>query len=244
MITREEILVLLANSQAALERAIIVLQGRQTADERVAGATKHVNGRGWSAYDAGYMGQIYDWIMVGTTPKGQNHTNMRGEIKRGYGKALGTTLTAGQAAACRKIVVKYVGQLLEEAQAKATPPVEAPQVSPMLALVVAVVRDHTEGMAPEAIASYLAAHGWRVEQPQEQPQEPAAIAEELKSLPLTRNPNRPPPSLTRQLRKRQPSPPMGQALKTPASSQKERRPCHPFGWQGLHHLIEIELLIA
>lgn len=159
MITREEILVLLANSQAALERAIIVLQGRQTADERVAGATKHVNGRGWSAYDAGYMGQIYDWIMVG--------------------KALGTTLTAGQAAACRKIVVKYVGQLLEEAQAKATPPVEAPQVSPMLALVVAVVRDHTEGMAPEAIASYLAAHGWRVEQPQEQPQEPAAIAEEL-----------------------------------------------------------------
>jgi hypothetical protein len=182
MITREGILALLATSQVALERAIIVLQRRQTVDEQVAGATKHQNGRGWSAYDAGYMGQMYDWIMVGTTPKGQTHTTMRGESKRGYGKSLGSTLTGAQVTACRKIVVKYVGQLLEEAQAKAgeaAPPVEAPQVSPMLALVVAVVRDHNEGMEPEAIASYLTAHGWRVEQPQESPQEPASVPEEL-----------------------------------------------------------------
>lgn len=184
MITKAAILSLLETSQAAVERAIIVLQGRQTVDERVAGTTKHVNGRGWSAFHAGFMSEMYDWIQVGTTPKGQTYTTAKGETKRGYGKALGTTLTGGQLAACRKILMGkdqkggYVGQLLEEAQAKAgeaAPPVEAPQVLPMLALVLAVVRDHTEGMEPEAIASYLTAHGWRVEQPQE----PAAIAEEL-----------------------------------------------------------------
>lgn len=180
MATREMIVALLASSQVAVERAIIVLQGRQTADEQVAGTTKHQNGRGWNAFDAAYMTEMFDWIKVGTTPKGQTYTTSRGQSKRGYGKELGTTLTAGQLTACRRVLGKYVGQLLEESQAKAgQAPAKAPQVSAMLTLVLAVVRDHNEGMEPETIASYLAAHGWRVEQPQEQPQEPASVPEEL-----------------------------------------------------------------
>jgi hypothetical protein len=65
----------------------------------------------------------------------------------------------------------------------------------MLALVLAVVRDATEGMEAEAIASYLTAHGWRVaalgslpQEPQEQPQEPAPLAEEFKLDPEPQTP--------------------------------------------------------
>jgi hypothetical protein len=185
MITKAGILALLETSQVAVERAILVIQARQTSDEQAAGQTKHVNGRGWSAFDAPFMGKMYDWIMVGTTPRGQQFQG-----KSGYSKALGTTLTGGQLAACRKVLMGikdgkatggYTGQLLEEAQAKAgLAPAPAPvEVGPMLALVLAVLHDATEGMEAPAIASYLTAHGWRVEQPQEQPQEPAPLAEEF-----------------------------------------------------------------
>jgi pyruvate/2-oxoglutarate dehydrogenase complex dihydrolipoamide acyltransferase (E2) component len=191
MITKAGILALLETSQVAVERAILVIQARQTSDEQAAGQTKHVNGRGWSAFDAPFMGKMYDWIMVGTTPRGQQFQG-----KPGYGKALGTTLTVGQLAACRKVLMGikegkatggYAGQLLEEAQAKAglapaPAPAPAPtptEVGPMLALVLAVLHDATEGMEAPAIANYLTTHGWRVEQPQEQPQEPAPLAEEF-----------------------------------------------------------------
>lgn len=184
-ITKAGILALLETSQVAVERAILVINARQTSDEQAAGVTKHQNGRGWSAFDAPFMGQMAKWIQTGTTPRDQG----------GYGKKLGTTLTGGQLRACRKVLMGikdgkatggYAGQLLEEAQAKAGQAAPAPapaEVAPMLALVLAVIRDATEGMEAEAIASYLTAHGWRVAAlgslPQEQPQEPAPLAEEF-----------------------------------------------------------------
>lgn len=185
MITKAGILALLETSQVAVERAILVIQARQTSDEQAAGQTKYVNGRGWSAFDAPFMGKMYDWIMVGTTPRGQQFQG-----KSGYSKALGTTLTGGQLAACRKVLMGikdgkatggYTGQLLEEAASGRLRQGQGQGQAPplLVALVLAVLHHATEGMEAPAIASYLTAHGWRVEQPQEQPQEPAPLAEEF-----------------------------------------------------------------
>jgi len=175
-VTRESILALLETDQRAVERAVLVMQARQTADEQV-GVTRHDNGRGWNAYDAAFGREMYDWIMLGTTPRDKTHTNGKGEARRGYGKALGTTLLPKQAAAVRKMLSKYVGQLLEEAQAKAAnvqpATVQPATVQPatvtapddMLILVRAVIADAEGGELPENIAAYLAAAGWRVTAP-------------------------------------------------------------------------------
>jgi hypothetical protein len=194
-VTREGLLKLLNENQAAVERAVLVLQARQTADEQH-GVTKHENGRGWSAYDAKFGRDMFDWIMLGTTPSDQTYTGANNVARRGYGKRLGTTLLPNQLKAVRKMVAKYVGQLLEEAQAKAGQPAAQPapqkveeQPADMLSLVRMVIHDAEEGMSPEAIASYLTAHGWTVTGPSlPAPESPLAAPETSEELDLDPEP--------------------------------------------------------
>lgn len=89
---------LLMASKAACARAVLALYARQTEDERSEGATRHSNGRGFSAYDAEFMTSI---------AKALPRYNMN--------------LTDKQLARCRKILPRYRRQLLEIAQEKGAP---------------------------------------------------------------------------------------------------------------------------
>lgn len=90
--TRADVVAMLNGSPAAVERALITLFERQTSDEQQTDTTRHENGRGFSAADAGlfsfYAKQIQD----------------------------GKHLRPGQLNRCRRNgrIQRYTGQLLEE----------------------------------------------------------------------------------------------------------------------------------
>jgi hypothetical protein len=62
---------LLTTSDRAVERAIVCLYNRQTADEKSEGNTKHSNGRGFSASDAPKGSYMAKWILSGKHLTGQ-----------------------------------------------------------------------------------------------------------------------------------------------------------------------------
>ena len=96
MVNSEYIMYLLATNNAAVERAMIVLYNRQTFDEIESKQTKHLNGRGFSACDAKLGTYLAQYI------KSDRH------------------LTGKWLNAARLMSFKYVGQLLEEAEIKAS----------------------------------------------------------------------------------------------------------------------------
>ena len=81
-----------------VERAIVVLYKRQTADERISESTRVHNGRGFNAFDAKMGTYMAKWILDG------KHLN---------GKWLEKA---------RKMLQKYTRQLLEIAAERATQP--------------------------------------------------------------------------------------------------------------------------
>lgn len=82
---------LLRENDRAVERAMVVLYQRQTADEQAQGNTKHTNGRGFSACHA-YKGSYYArWCQSGRR------------------------LTGTYIDHAREIALNYVQQLLDEA---------------------------------------------------------------------------------------------------------------------------------
>lgn len=56
--TKESIKELLAKSDKAVYRALIVLFERQTSDEQASESTTHKNGRGFSAFDAEFLSSL------------------------------------------------------------------------------------------------------------------------------------------------------------------------------------------
>jgi hypothetical protein len=56
---------LLETNDRAVERALVVLLERQTADERIAETTKHDNDRGFLPYDAKIMTSMAKWVRSG-----------------------------------------------------------------------------------------------------------------------------------------------------------------------------------
>lgn len=98
--TKAEILQLLQSNDRAVERALIALYQRQTADEKLAETTSHVNRVGFSPAHA------------------QKFTSFAKQILRGY------HLTARQLAFCRYVtngnsrIGRYWAQLVEVANAK------------------------------------------------------------------------------------------------------------------------------
>lgn len=101
--TVESIKDLLGNSNAAVERALIVLYERQTADEQVSAVTSHKNGRGFNAIDAEIL------------------TSFACQVEKNVGRGLklGQCLSEKQMVLARKKVVRYVKQLVEVANEKA-----------------------------------------------------------------------------------------------------------------------------
>ena len=93
--TPDSIKDLLANNPRAVERAILVLFARQTADEQAYSVTHNDNSRGFSAAHASKGSYYARWIQSGRNLTGHHLEN------------------------ARRITSRYTRQLLEEIQLKA-----------------------------------------------------------------------------------------------------------------------------
>jgi len=103
-----QIVELLKTNNYAIERALIVLYERQTADEQSSEATHNKNGAGFTAFDAAIFSSFAKQI-----------------IENKYGKPNGCRLSINQFAICRKTnkygkmkIAKYARQLAEIAAEK------------------------------------------------------------------------------------------------------------------------------
>lgn len=133
--TNESIKQLLATSNAAVERGLVVLLSRQTSDEVASQNTKHRNGRGFSAFDAEILTSFATQI----------------ERKLARGVKLGECLSEKQMVIARKRVPSYAGQLAEEANAKAAPQAKLVEVEVMKP----GVRFHAYGMGNDVEAEWM-----------------------------------------------------------------------------------------
>jgi hypothetical protein len=104
--TRESIRALLIRSDAAVEEALLRLHARQTSDEKRGKDAKHRNSRGFSAAHAFRGSKYAEWII-----------GMRLERMVPPGQALRRQDHKDSA---RELVLHYLDQLLEEADAKQT----------------------------------------------------------------------------------------------------------------------------
>lgn len=89
--TEKEIVELLGKNNKAVEKAIVAVYNRQTADEKASYDTKHSNGVGFSGADAKFGTYLAKWILSGKSLNGK-------------------FLAQG-----RVLAVKYRAQLLDEA---------------------------------------------------------------------------------------------------------------------------------
>lgn len=92
MATKQEILHLLDTRADAVERALQVLYGFQTAGEQSADATVEANGQGFNMMDAPFLSDLARQVIRSSRPRGQR-------------------LSPKQLAVARKRVRKYAGQL-------------------------------------------------------------------------------------------------------------------------------------
>jgi hypothetical protein len=94
MWTKASVAALLDANPLAVERAIVAIYNRQTADEQAAHVTKHNNNVGFSAFDAETGTYLAKWILSGKHLSGKY-------AERGH-----------------KLAKRYVRQLVEIANAK------------------------------------------------------------------------------------------------------------------------------
>ena len=118
--TRSDIDALLNRSDAAVERAIVVLFNRQTDDEQSRATTRHHNNRGFASCDA-RAGTRFARFLQGMDdsnrvrfPKKKLDHPIASRIFRRYCKGGETVI--GRA---RRIALKHSRQLVEEANLKA-----------------------------------------------------------------------------------------------------------------------------
>jgi len=84
--TKEQVAEKLAKNQTWLERGVLAIYERQTADEQDQHATKHVNGRGFSGCDAGYLSYIAKWLLDGKKLNGKHLAKTRKRMTRYAGQ--------------------------------------------------------------------------------------------------------------------------------------------------------------
>ena len=106
MFTKEQIAGKLVTDQKWLERGIIAIHARQTADEQDAGVTKYDNSMGWSGADSGFGSYLAKYIK-----------NSR--------KPVGTILSGKYIGMAQRLMKKYAGQLVLVANANAPIPAMA-----------------------------------------------------------------------------------------------------------------------
>jgi hypothetical protein len=95
-----------------LERALLVIFERQTADEKADGLTEHENGVGFTGTDAEFLTKMAKWVLDRATK----------------GVPEGKRLCGGQVAVVRKAMMKYHGQLAEVAKQKNPQKYSEPQL--------------------------------------------------------------------------------------------------------------------
>lgn len=108
--TVESIREMLSESNAAVERALIVLYERQTADEKTAETTKYTNGIGFNAADAEILSSFAAQVQ-------RKHGQYDNYLKRN--RVYGDCLSPKQMAIARRKVVRYAKQITEAANIKA-----------------------------------------------------------------------------------------------------------------------------
>lgn len=96
--TKETIRETIATDTRMVERSLLKLFARQTADEQQAKTTSHSNGMGFNGTDANILSSFAQWVMQGE--------------KKGIPE--GKRLSEKQLVIARKKLPKYAGQLLEE----------------------------------------------------------------------------------------------------------------------------------
>lgn len=102
MWNKESIHSLLDQNPRAVERALVAIWKRQTADEQANLTTKHANGVGFSAFDAEFCSDIAQRLVSGRVSQ----------------------LSPKQLAVCRNKMKRYWRQLVELADQSAVRPVE------------------------------------------------------------------------------------------------------------------------
>jgi len=118
--TRPDIDALLTRSDAAVERAIIVLFERQTDDEQSRASTNHQNNRGFASCDARAGTRFARWL------QGMNDRNQKRYPKKSLthpkaSRIFGRYCKNGEdvIGRARRIALKHSRQLVEEANLKA-----------------------------------------------------------------------------------------------------------------------------
>jgi len=86
--TAEAVAALLDRDQLAVERAVVAIFHRQTADEQAAETTKHRNGRGFAACHASRGSYYARWIMAGRRLSGPHIQHARRMMKHYAGQLL------------------------------------------------------------------------------------------------------------------------------------------------------------
>ena len=97
--TKETIREKIASNDVMVERSLLKLYARQTADEKASQTTSHENGMGFNGTDAFILSSFAEWVTKGAAkgiPEGKRLSEKQKEI-------------------ARKKLPKYAGQLLEEA---------------------------------------------------------------------------------------------------------------------------------
>lgn len=125
-----------AIANMAVERALIILYERQTADEQASHSTNHENGMGFSAFDA----EILSSFACQINSKVGKHNDYLGRVAK-----LGECLSKKQMELARKRVVRYARQLAEVANAKVAPePAKVAEIKAALASAQ-VAGEETDG---------------------------------------------------------------------------------------------------
>jgi hypothetical protein len=92
--TEERIASLLAKNDGAVERAILAIWNRQTADEKGAKHTRHSNGIGFSGSDASLGSYYAQWLRNGRHLSGQHLAKARAMAQKYRKQLLSIALTA------------------------------------------------------------------------------------------------------------------------------------------------------
>lgn len=108
--------------QLAVTTAIVRIYARQTLDERSSSATKEHNGKGFNSSDA-RLGTYFARYALGASGRipALDPSYWDNEVKRRKAGMLSPIrlLSGEHLEKARKMAIKYVAQLVEEAQAKA-----------------------------------------------------------------------------------------------------------------------------
>lgn len=108
MFTKAQVRSNMALNQKWLERGILALDARQTADEKASDETIHDNDQGWNAADAKFGGYLANYIRRCRRPEGQRLSGRfvgeAREMMRKYAGQLARIANANMEAAALKMV--------------------------------------------------------------------------------------------------------------------------------------------